>query len=644
MDDSNLQGPDTSLTEDQAGGRAVGASPRPVDGGCARRWGDLDILPDPVLIFRLAPDPLRSSLVFANRACVDLIGHEPGAAVRLRLEDVLRAPLGGPFFAALGELGVLGGFTLETTLRRKDGGEVPVEAGVRLSRRDGRDACVCVCRVLGPGRRVEQALGLALENYRRLFDGAVEGGFQSTLSGRFIRANPAMARMLGYDSPKDLILSVQDFNKELYASPEERREFLDLLRREGQARRYFTRFRRRDGGFIWVGVNARLVRGATDVESHIEGFCTDVTDLKETREALRSSEELHRVLLMNLTDTAWITDDQGRFAYVCPNARPVLGLSPEEVMALPDVDALLGEGFIDPGELDRTGEIANLEARVSVGGDVRFLLVTVRRVDIAGGTRLYACRDITEMRSLQAESMRAAHLASLGELAAGVAHEINSPVNGIMLYAEMLQDEAVDLGEAAEAPASILRQAGRVAAIARKLLGFSRKPGDAVRPVDVRAILNDALALARVDLLKGNIRLRLHQPVGLPLVAGRDQEVQQVFVNLLSNARDALNEKYPGRDENKILAISLAETERDGTRFVRAEFLDHGVGVPEALRQKIFTPFFSTKADGQGTGLGLPTSMRLLADLGGQLALDSREGGPTRVVVEFKVWEAEDEN
>ena len=367
----------------------------------------------------------------------------------------------------------------------------------------------------------------------------------------------------------------------------------------------------------------------------------DVTEDYLQREELRESEERHRLVEENMPGAIAILnlEERQRFTYVSPNSAGLFGMEPERILALPGVDALLGEDLFSPDELERRGEISNIEARVRAGALDVFFLVTVKKVDIAGGTRLYACRDITAMRGLQAETMRAAHLASLGELAAGVAHEINSPISGIMLYADMLRDEAVDLGDSADAPDRILRQAERVAAIVRKLLTFARKPEDDVCPVDVRGLLDDSLELSSVGLLKDNVRLRLDLPDDLPPVAGREQEVQQVFVNLVSNARDALNEKYPGRNSDKLLEIFLEMVERGGRRFVRAEFLDHGVGIPQALRERVLMPFFSTKPKTQGTGLGLPTTLRILTDLGGRLDLDSREGGPTRAAAEFPVWE-----
>ena len=643
MDDFDEQGlgPVVAVGPGEVNGST--SSPYPDDGALPSALAPgLEAVADPVFVFPLEDGARPGALLFANAAAAIFLGR-PLAGLAGIDPHVLFPP---------GQCGVVDemverlletGRALERTLLDGPGGmQLPVEINAGLVHANGAPLAVCVCRSLKRRLAVREALEAAASNYRRLFDDAVQGGFQTTLEGRFVRANQAMADMLGYGSIEDLILSIKDITEQLYVAPVDRERYLKVLAAEGKARRYETRFRRKDGEILWVSLNVRLLRGA-DGADIIEGFCTDITDIKRAAEALRESEELHRVLLMSLSDTVCITDASGRFTYVSPNAEAMFGLSPAAVMALPGVEALLGTELCCARVLGQRDEVHNVEASVRVGGADKCLLVTVKSVDIAGGTCMYTCRDITDLRVLQDEARRAAQLASLGEMAAGVAHEINSPLNGIMLYAEALQDEAVDLGEAADAPERILRQGERVSAIVRKLLAFARTPEQAVCPVDVAAIMDDTLELARAQLARDGVRLGLDVPEGLPPVVGREQEVQQVFMNLVSNARDALNERHPVGGTNKRLDIAVRVGQGGRRRFVRVEFRDQGAGIPDSMRGRILTPFFSTKPKGQGTGLGLPITLRLLTDLGGRLDIDSREGGPTCVAAEFAVWEGEGE-
>ncbi|MBU1001416.1 MAG: PAS domain S-box protein [Proteobacteria bacterium] len=598
-----------------------------------------DLLPDPVLVFELLPGGLPGKIVFANQVFIERMGYDPETLATtppVAVHHESRHPF---FEQGVHDLYVMGTITVETLLLTASGRELSMEANTRVVPLSGGPAALVVYRDLSRRRMVEQALQTARLNYQRIFDMAVQGVFQSTLEGRFIKVNPAMAHMLDYDSPEELVLSIKDMSTDLYAIPEDRERYLDILRSSGKVERFETRFLRKAGGDIWVSLSTRLVRGETALDSFIEGFCIEITERKEAEAALRESEDLHRVLLMSLSDAVCITDEVGRFTYITPNTERLFGLSPYEVGELGNVQMLLGGLLVEAKELDERGEVPNVEVEVSVGECRRSLLVTVKRVNIREGTRLYACRDVTEKKELQAEAVRAAHLASLGELAAGVAHEINNPINAIVLWAEYLQEEAPDLGDAKDAPERILKQGERVAAIVRNLLSFARKPDDEVGPVDVREILDDSLGLTQARMEKDGVLLEIYAKSPVPRVRGRDQEVQQVFVNLLSNARDALNSRYPARHSAKRLAVSLKTVERDGRRFVRITFTDFGIGIAAKDKERIFNPFFSTKPKPQGTGLGLSTCHRIMADLDGRLTIHSEEGSYTRAVVEFPVWE-----
>lgn len=598
----------------------------------------LDCLPGPVLIFSVFASGSPSTFQYANKAAEDLLGRINGELAALTPYDLIPEVQHACFEQDLLRILSTGRGRSSILLLDVAGKEVPVEARLRLVACADGGVVFCCCHPAVDRQGAQEALNKAVSTYRRLFDNAVQGGFQTTLEGRFVRVNQAMVDMLGYDSQADLILGIGNIEKQLYVTPQDRARYLDVLAETGHARRYETQFKRKDGVVIWVALNVRLLRGEEGEDTYIEGFCTDITEVKRAEKALRESEELHRVLLMSLGDIVCITDDVGRFTYVSPNAEAMFGMTPAAVMELAGVGALLGD------ELERAcmhggcGESLNVETSVRVNDVEKHLLVTVKDVDIAGGTRLFACRDITDRRVLQAEAQRSAQLASLGELAAGVAHEINGPINGIMLYAEILRDEAVDLGASADAPDRILRQGERVSAIVRKLLTFARKPAEAVCPVGVQGILDDALALARVGLVKDGVLLDVDIPDGLPLVVGREQEVQQVFMNLISNARDALNEKYGKGESGKRLSVSAFQAEHNGRPFVRVEFCDQGIGMADAVRERIFKPFFSTKSKQGGTGLGLTITLRVIAGLGGRLEIDSREGGPTCVAAEFAVW------
>ncbi len=232
--------------------------------------------------------------------------------------------------------------------------------------------------------------------------------------------------------------------------------------------------------------------------------------------------------------------------------------------------------------------------------------------------------DITDRKRLEAETVRAGQLASIGELAAGVAHEINNPINGIINYAQLLLDDAAD--PARPMLASIIRQAERVAGIVRSLLAYSRVDEEAFAPVNLAELIEDSLSLTRYRLERSGVLVDVELSPGLPVVRGRPRELQQVLLNLLSNALHALTERQrrtPGAELRCTVRATLREDRR-----VALQVEDTGTGIPAELLPKVTLPFFTTKPKEQGTGLGLSISRAIVEAHGGEFSLHNVEDGP----------------
>ncbi|MBI5100681.1 MAG: PAS domain-containing protein [Nitrospirae bacterium] len=261
--------------------------------------------------------------------------------------------------------------------------------------------------------------------------------------------------------------------------------------------------------------------------------------------------------------------------------------------------------------------------------------------DEAGNIKsvIIVARDITERVTLQAEAMRAAHLASLGELSAGVAHEINNPITGIINYAQIIVNRSVEGSRDNDIAKRIVKEGNRIAVIVRGLLSFAREKREDRVIVSFPGLVMDTLKLTEAQIRKDSINLRTDIPEDLPDIFVNPQQIQQVLLNIISNARYALNRKYPQAADDKILEIYGSEVIQDGIRNVRMVFRDHGIGVPEEIIDKIINPFFSTKPVGEGTGLGLSISHGIIADHGGKLRIESREGVFTSVTIELPVKE-----
>lgn len=259
-------------------------------------------------------------------------------------------------------------------------------------------------------------------------------------------------------------------------------------------------------------------------------------------------------------------------------------------------------------------------------------LVEARTTELTAANRNLR-NEIVERIRAEEEAMRASHLASLGELAAGVAHEINSPVNGVINCAQLLADESKRKNEDPDIANMIIKEGRHIAGIVKSLLSFARERKGGRDRVRLRDLLMDCFELTEAQLRKDGIVLQKEVSETMPEIEADSQQIQQVFVNLINNARYALNRKYRGRDENKILKITAQEVTPDGSRHVRVSVFDTGAGIPPHHLHKVIMPFFTTKPMGEGTGLGLSISHGIVSDHGGKLLIDSRHGEYTRVDV-----------
>jgi signal transduction histidine kinase len=284
--------------------------------------------------------------------------------------------------------------------------------------------------------------------------------------------------------------------------------------------------------------------------------------------------------------------------------------------------------------------------------------------------------DITNRKRLEQERLhlegqlrQLQKLEAIGTLASGVAHEINNPINGIMNYAQLIADTAAPESRAVEYAGEILAETARVATIVRNLLQFARQEPQAhslVRPAD---IVEQTLSLLRAVFRRDQITLTVDMPEGLPLLKCRGQQIQQVLMNLLTNARDALNAKYPGYHADKTIRITVREVSdicdlqlpichlpnqetpepqsqianrksqicQAGRRWLRVTVADQGNGIPAEIRDRIFDPFFTTKPRDKGSGLGLSISHGIVQDHHGVLNFETEVGVGTRFHLDLPV-------
>lgn len=245
-----------------------------------------------------------------------------------------------------------------------------------------------------------------------------------------------------------------------------------------------------------------------------------------------------------------------------------------------------------------------------------------------------------EKKALEAQLLQAQKLESIGILAGGVAHEINNPIMGIMGYAELVAEKAASDPDIQEYVGAIRTETERVSTLVRNLLRFARQDRqEESKAVRLAEIVDGTLSLVRAIVRQDQVTLSVAIPADLPPVQCRSQRIQQVLLNLLTNARDALNEKYALYNPDKIISIAATVMvgSADGLRRVRLTVEDHGTGIPENVAAQMFEPFYTTKCRDKGTGLGLSISYGIIKDHGGEMSMETDIGNWTRFHVDLPV-------
>lgn len=359
----------------------------------------------------------------------------------------------------------------------------------------------------------------------------------------------------------------------------------------------------------------------------------------------QQAETRLRAIINHMLDGLITLEEDGNIESINASAASMFGYYPEEA-----VDRRLEFLIRFPGGLSKDKDLGiSLREAIASGrplqglrndGDSFPVALSVSEMRL-GSKRLFIVmvRDITEEEKQRSDALRAGQLAAIGELAAGVAHEINNPVNGIINYSQVLLDEA---GEGVDESCldilkRIICEGERVAVIVSNLLAFARQRDEIVGDVNLKVVIDDCVGLLHYQLDKDAITLTVDIPEDLPLLKGNPQQLHQVFLNLLTNSRYALNQCFKGPDPDKCIEIRSVAVIVEGRPFIRTTVTDHGVGIPQDVINRIFDSLFTTKPPGEGTGLGLSISKGLVRDHGGQLTLESVPGEYTVAIVDLPV-------
>jgi PAS domain S-box-containing protein len=467
--------------------------------------------------------------------------------------------------------------------------------------------------------------------FTELFETLQEGIYIVTPGDVIIDANPALVRMLGYDSKEELLSrSVADILPDVAQRRLLRQEVDNQPMLQGRE----ITLLRKDGSSVICLNTAAAVRDTSGRVVRYHGALMDITERREMERRLYQQQEFARRLVGSFPDLILVFDTAGRYTFTSPRVKEILGYEAEEYDSQelgqrthledqPALQALFGE--IVSGRQS----FASLEIRV------RHKLGDWRRIrchfsplcDETGKIDgvIVSGRDVTELKRLEEQLIQAEKLAAMGQMLAGVAHELNNPLTAILGVTELLR-ERQGLEEFVKRQLELThRQARRAARIVQNLLEFSRPALPQKKPSDVNSLVERTLQLHEHSLRRNNIEVEFQPQAGLPAVIGDANQLMQVFLNLISNAEQAIREV---RETGRI----LIRAGRLGTHiFVTIQ--DDGCGIlPDAL-PRLFDPFYTTKRPGGGTGLGLSISMSIVREHGGSIDVETLPAGGSAFTV-----------
>jgi two-component system NtrC family sensor kinase len=511
---------------------------------------------------------------------------------------------------------------------------------------NGTRSKLSIYRDITARKQQEQKLHASQEDFKNLFEHMATGVFISSKEGKFLNANQALLDMLGYQS-KEEFLNI-DLPQDLYVRPEDRDTFKEMMERDGRVIDYEVEFKRQDGSTIPI-----LLTGHAryDQQGNIigyEGLNVDLTQRKLMEKELREAYDFMNKIVQSSPDSITATDMKGNILIWNQAAEETLGYKAGDVIGKMNIRKIYPEGvarkvmqMLRRDEYGGVGRLSSYpmvyvrhDGEVVEGNLSAAIIYDAKGKEIASVGSFVDLRDRLEMeralRYTQEQLLQSEKLAAMGRLTSQIAHELNNPLYGIMNTLELLKTEISPENRRRKILEMALSETVRLSDLLRKMLSFSKPDQEERHPVEINSVLDEILLLHEKQLKENDINTKYRLAEGLGLVKASKNQLRQVFLNMVANARDAMT-------NGGTLTVT---TGPDGDN-VLIDITDTGSGIREEHIDKIFDSFFTTKGEVKGVGLGLSVCYGFIQDHGGDIEVKSQEEVGTTFTITLPVYNSD---
>ncbi|MEK3746031.1 MULTISPECIES: PAS domain S-box protein [unclassified Brevibacillus] len=464
-------------------------------------------------------------------------------------------------------------------------------------------------------------MGTQLQLYNSLFHNNPDAVYIIDMHGNLTGVNAAGEELLGYSAPELLRMKMWEL---IAPVPQPDKERLVSLLKEGVRKNIPYRLRHRDGRYLEISISSFPIFHNGEIVCRYS-IAKDVTRQKQTEEALLFMQENFRLISENIMDLILIVDLNGHITYASPSIQSVLGLSASHIL-LRHFSVLIQPEQRQAASLDFQKMIVDkipLEAEYSYRHpDGRMLIFEFKGTPDIGAdghvkNTVIVARDITERRHSEELLRYSDKLSALGELAAGIAHEIRNPLTSLKGFLQLMESEPATNHQYVQI---MLSEIERISSITSELLLMAKPQTQRYAPNGLLPLLHSVIKLLAPQALLKNVNIVTHFPSATSLIPCEEYQIKQVFINIIKNGMEAM-------PSGGILSIAVVEDDQN----VLVRVTDQGHGIPEELLPRLGELFYTTKET--GTGLGLLVSSKIIRDHGGTLEITSKLGKGTTVMI-----------